>query len=131
MAFENTQICFSAKTTADLSGSQYYLVEMAGDSKVNLQSSNITACAGVLQNKPKSGYHARVCPLGISRVIVGNACSYGNKLYAAGSGYAMPMLTVGSGKPTIGWVIHGAASGMVATAFMHLANAVSQVTSVL
>ncbi len=131
MSFENQQPCnYSAKAAADLSANQYFCVEASGDMEVNIVQADLDVCVGVLQDKPKSGYHGRVCPIGITKVVVGVACSYGNKLYAADSGYALPITTVGSGKRAIGHVLKGANSGGIAVAFITCANAVTAVTSV-
>ncbi len=54
---------------------------------------------------------------------VGGACSYGNKLTTADSGWAT---VTDSGLITIGFVIDGCASGMIATAFINCANAISE-----
>lgn len=131
MSFANKQPCnFTAKASADLSTSQYYLVEMSGDMEVNITQSAITVCVGVLQDKPKSGYHGMVCPIGVTKIKIGVACSYGNKLYSGDSGFAVPITTAGSGKPAIGHVLQGANSGGLATAYITCANAVTAVTSV-
>lgn len=123
MAYEGKQINFSAKASADLSSLQFYLVEMSGDDQINITSSANGSTAGVLQNKPESGQHGRVCPVGVTKVRVGAACSYGNKLSVADSGWAT---LANSGLNTIGFVIDGCNSGGTATAFINVANAVSQ-----
>lgn len=124
MAYERTQFTFPAKAGADLSGLQYYLVKMSGDDTVNITATANEACAGILQNKPAaSGRHAEVCFLGVSKVRVDGACSYGDRLSVADSGFAT---VADSGLGTIGLVVHGCASGMIATAAINCANAVSE-----
>jgi len=122
MAYEGNQPCnFSAKADADYSGHQFFCVEMTADNGFGI--STLTAGvhpAGVLQNKPTSGQHARICPLGISKVRFGGACSYGNAVSAADSGWAT---AANSGVATMGFVINGCNSGGIATCFINMANA--------
>ena len=114
MAYSGKQPCnYSAKAGADLSGLQFYLLIMSADNGVNITTTAGAAIAGVLQNKPASGQHAVVCPLGITKVRVGGACSYGNTLTSAGSGWAA---VAGSGNTAIGYVRHGCNSGGIAVA---------------
>lgn len=120
MAYERTQIGFPAIAGADLSGLQYFLVKMSGDDTVNITDTALEDVAGVLQNKPASGRNAEVCCIGISKIRVGQACSYGNILCAADSGWGD---VATSGYPAIGFVIHGCNSGMIATALINCANA--------
>jgi len=122
MAYERQQPCnFIAKADEDLSGLQFFLVEMTGDELVGMTDTTDDPCAGVLQNKPTSGQHATVCPIGVSKVRVGSGgISAGAVLTAADSGWAC---SVSSGHRSIGYCINGAASGMIATAFINVTNA--------
>ena len=124
MAYEGKQPCnFSAKASADISGLQFYLVEMSGDNQVNITSTANNKASGVLQNKPESGQHGRICPMGVSKLRVGVACSYGDSVTVADSGWAS---VVDSGLRAIGFVIDGCNSGGLAVSFINMANAVSE-----
>jgi len=123
MAYERNQPCnFIAKADEDLSGSQFYLVEITGDNQVGLTDTTDAPAAGVIQNKPKSGYHATVCPLGVTKIIVGSGgLTAGDVVSAADSGFCCK---VTSGHRAIGYCIDGAGSGYIATAFINMANAI-------
>lgn len=119
--YQGKQPCnYSAIAGADLSGLQFYVLKMSGDNQVNITDTALGDIAGILQNKPESGQHATVCPLGMSKVRVGGACSYGNILTAADSGWAA---VCGSGGNAFGFVRHGCNSGGIALAFVNCANA--------
>lgn len=123
MAYERQQPCnFIAKADADLSGLQFYAVEMTADDQIGLTTLTPGKLgSGVLQNKPESGQHAAVCPLGVSKVRVINNCTYGDILSVADSGW---LTSVNSGVAAIGFVINGCTSGNIATAFINMANAI-------
>lgn len=122
MSYERQQPCnFTAKVDADLSALQFFLVEMTGADQVGMTT--LTAginSVGVLQNKPTSERFASICPLGVSKVRFGGACSYGNAVSAADSGWAT---AANSGVASIGFVINGCNSGGIATCFINMANA--------
>lgn len=122
MAYERQQPCnFIAKADADLSAKQFCVVEMTADDQIGIVTLTPgVAAAGILQNKPKSGQHATVCPLGVSKVKVIDNCTYGDILSAQDSGWAT---AVDSGPFAIGFVINGCTSGGIATAFINMANA--------
>ena len=128
MAYERQQPCnFIAKADADLSALQFFLVEMTADNTVGITTADNNRAAGVLQNKPESGQHATVCPLGVTKVRVGSGgIAYGAIVTVADSGWARG---VSSGMRGIGYCIDGAGSGYIATAFINMANAI-QVNSI-
>lgn len=124
MAYENQQPSnYSVKADADLSELQFYLVEMTGDNQIGITAALNNRAAGVLQNKPKSGQHAKVCPLGVTKIRVGSGCSFGDCLTVADSGWASVQA---SGTGVIGYVINGCSSGGIATGFINMANAVGR-----
>lgn len=122
MAYKRNTIDFPAEASADLSGVQYYCVKMSGDNAVNITDTAGEDCAGILQNKPESGQFADVAVLGVSKVRVGGACSYGDLLSTADSGWAT---VAASGTKTFGYVIDGCASGMIATTALNCCNAIN------
>jgi hypothetical protein len=122
MAYERQQPCnFIAKADADLSGLQFYAVEMTADDQIGITTLTPgVRAAGILQNKPESGQHATVCPLGVSKVRVINNSTYGDVISVADSGW---VTAVDSGIGAIGFIINGCTSGGIATAFINMANA--------
>ena len=125
MAYERQQPCnFTAKADADLSGLQFYAVEMTADDQVGITTLTPgIPGAGILQNKPESGQHATVCPLGVSKVRVINNCTYGNVISVADSGWVTAVDSGAGGGGAIGFLINGCTSGGIATAFINMANA--------
>jgi len=122
MAYERQQMGFPALAAADLSGLQFYCVKLTGDNKVNITDTAGSDCAGVLQNKPESAQHANVAAIGVSKIRVGGACSYGDLLSVADSGWAT---VATSGTKTFGFIVDGCASGMIATTVLNCSNAIS------
>lgn len=122
MSYFREQMNIGLLTTEDLSQCQHHFVKMAGDDECAIcDEGEVTT--GVLQNKPGDDRHADVCLLGVSKVRVGGACSYGDRLSVADSGWAM---VADSGTLTNGFVIHGCNSGLIATALINCVNAVGQ-----
>ena len=129
MFSRDPQINYPAKAENDLSAKQFHTLELSGDSQVDIPDDEADICAGVLQNKPKSGRWADVCAIGITKVRAGVAITAGNKIVSASGGWVRPVSTTGSGKRIIGQVLVGASSGGTGVAIINLANAVSSVTS--
>lgn len=121
MSYERKQaVNFPAESAADLSGLQYYVVKMAGDNKVNITDTAGEKAAGILQNKPESGQNADICAIGVSKIRMGAACSYGNNITSADSGWGAVASSGGIG---LGYIIDGCNSGGIATAVINIHNA--------
>jgi len=87
MAYEIAGQDYSFPAAADLSGNQYYFVEI-GATGVTVCDAATDIPLGVLQNKPGSGAAAAVRVTGISKVIAGGAISVGNPVGTDASGRA-------------------------------------------
>jgi hypothetical protein len=61
----------------DLSSNQYYGVHLDDDRSVDLQDAVTEKPAGILLNKPESGYAAKVLLIGRTPVVVGEAIAAG------------------------------------------------------
>lgn len=102
---------------ADLSSNQYLVVNIAGTIAATTDTSY-----GVLQNKPQSGEHAQVSPLGRRMCMAGAGLSANDRLKVQ-SGY---LIAVASGDNSIpcGKNLSGAVnSGDVFTAAVNFINA--------
>lgn len=79
MAFEDDVLDISLLTTTDLSSYQYHFVELSANNTVVICSNATTSNPiGVLQNKPTAAQGvARVRVMGVSRVMAGDAITYG------------------------------------------------------
>ncbi len=83
------QVLISAPAGADLSSSQFYFVKWS--------SGTFIACAaltdvpaGVLQNKPESGYQAEIVALGPTKLSADAAITQGALIGPSGDGQADP-----------------------------------------
>lgn len=79
---------------ADLSGKQYYIVELANTGKVTVCDAASDVGIGVLQNKPKAGEAAqvRLTPGSLSKVVSdgsGTAIAIGDWVGTDGNGKAV------------------------------------------
>lgn len=90
---------------ADLSGSQYRAVQIAG----TLATTNVNA-AGILQNKPQSGENACIAYSGHMKGIAGAALAAGARFKVASGGF---LAAVASGDTSHGFVVTAASSGAV------------------
>jgi hypothetical protein len=68
MAFEHVILPFSWPAGADLSGKQYYAVQLTTSETVTLADATVRVL-GILQNDPASGDAASVALAGISRAV--------------------------------------------------------------
>ena len=125
--FREQPINVPCDTTENLSACQHHFVQLSGDNLIELVDDTVdnNPVLGVLQNKPSSGQGGDVCILGCTKVRMGTACSYGDKICAADSGWGT---LVDSGTLTQGFVIHGCNSGLIATAMINCVNAISQLS---
>lgn len=113
MAIEQMSLSIGFMTAAaDLSAKQFYLLKVAANGTVNLQTSAGGAILGVLQNKPESGQAADVSVSGVSKVLAGGTLAAGDPVQAHTDGTAIKALT---GDVSCGTVLFGAASGEYAT----------------
>ena len=101
---------------ADLSAKQFYLLKVAANGTVNVQTSAGGAILGVLQNKPESGRVADVMGMGVSKVEAGGTLAAGDPIQAHTDGTAIKALT---GDISCGTVLIGAASGALATCLIN------------
>jgi hypothetical protein len=108
------------KAAADLSASQYLIVELTGNiNEINLPSQD--RGYGVLQNHPKLGEFGTVCVEGQSRVRAGSAVAIGDFITASSLGFALSV-TSGAARAlpgrtsVLGRALSAAASGSVFTA---------------
>lgn len=79
---------------ADLSGDQYKTVAIGGT-----VAGSAALAMGILQNKPRAGEDATVCPFGRSKFFAGGAIATGALITCAASGF---MTTAASGDAVIG-----------------------------
>ena len=84
------QIVFSALAGADLSGKQFYFVKWDGSGALVVGAAVTDVPAGVLQNKPASGYPAEVVALGPTKLSADAAISQGALIGCADEGQAEP-----------------------------------------
>ena len=117
MAIEQREINIGFLTAAaDLSAKQYYLLKVAGDGTVNLQTSAGGSVLGILQNDPESGQVADVGVVGVSKVLAGGTLAADDPIQAHTDGTAIKALT---GDVSCGTVLIGCASGSYATVFIN------------
>ena len=115
MAYDNTAgaVTFSATAAADLSASQYRLVQLTADNTVNLCTAITDIPVGVLQNKPASGRAASVLVAGISKLEAGATLAAGSTIATAIDAQAQVAVST---QYVIGQVIAGSAADEICTA---------------
>lgn len=101
---------------ADLSAKQFYLLKVAANGTVDLQTSAGGAILGVLQDKPISGQVANVMVAGVSKVRAGGTLAANDPIQAHTDGTAIKAIT---GDISCGTVLIGAASGELATCLIN------------
>ena len=92
----------------DLSTAQYKLVNVDGDNGVKLRVAAGAPGVGVLDNKPKSGEHATVVVMGLTRAFAGGTVTAGQFVTSTASG---TFTNATSGNYIMGKSITGCASG--------------------
>ena len=93
----------------DLSGKQYYIVQLAADGDVEVGEGATDLIVGVLQNKPQSGEAALYRFGGTSKVIAGGAVTVGAWVTSDSAGKAVATTT--DGDITIGRALEAADDG--------------------
>lgn len=88
MATEQPGICISRVAGADLSSSQYYIVDLNSSNLAVLCGDGASAI-GVLQNNPALGEEAKIMISGLSKVVAGAAIDEGALLASDASGKAI------------------------------------------
>jgi hypothetical protein len=87
MAYEEAVHSIGSLTaSADLSSSQFCLVEISGDGTVSKCNAVTDRALGVLLDKPESGQAAEVAVGGIVKVLAGGAITAGNPIGPDASG---------------------------------------------
>lgn len=93
MAFEQSLQCVTLEAGQDLSAKQYHFVTIASDGQVDPTGDGLMA-HGVLQNDPAAaGRGAVVAISGISKVVIGGACTAGGLVAADSSGRAVNVVS--------------------------------------
>ncbi len=92
----------------DLSTAQYKIVNVDGDNGVKLRVAAGAGSLGVLDNKPKSGEHATVVVMGLTRAFAGATVTAGQFVTSTASG---TFTNATSGQYIMGKSITGCASG--------------------
>lgn len=101
----------------DLSGSQYFFVELSGDDRIDAIDDDNDFALGVLQNKPLATEEATVCLSGVSKMRAGAVTiTAGNRIGADGNGRATT--TVNSGGSYRGIALTGTTSGALFKAWI-------------
>lgn len=90
MASGGEGITVTYEASADLSGSQYYIVKMSSG-KIALCSSDEDKALGILQNKPESGENAVVMTAGISKMVCGGSLSETEGIASDADGKGAPL----------------------------------------
>lgn len=127
MAYEGYQLTAPGITAAaDLSTIQYHFVYLSTNNTVASAASTSILPFGVLQNKPTSGQAAQVCIMGITKVKLGVASTFGTLITQESSGLGAPFdPALGSTNNTmyaIGQVIDGGLATEYATVFINCAT---------
>lgn len=107
MSYEAEQLRLNILAGADLSSSQYKVIDVAGTVTASVALGSKTAI-GVLQNKPRSGEQAEVAYLGRMKGYAGLALSAGDKIQVTSGGF---LTEVQSGNVAIGKALSAANSG--------------------
>lgn len=107
MSWEAEQLRLNVTAAADLSGSQYKIVDVAGTISASVALGSKTAI-GVLLNKPQSGEQAEVAYLGRMKGYAGLALAAGARLQVTSGGF---LTTVQSGNVAVGKALAAANSG--------------------
>lgn len=97
----------SGEAGDDLSGKQYHFVEERTEHTFHQASATTAITAGILQNKPKSGEHARVKFAGITKMYAGGTIT-ANALITNNASAAAEVVTSGT-------ILKGRACGAVAS----------------
>jgi hypothetical protein len=117
--YGDQQVNLSVVAAADLP-ERYLIVQGSGTSGKNavagLATAKTQSLIGVAQNQPLAGEHMTVCPFGLTRVKAGGSITAYGRITSDGSGRAV---ATGSGDVCIGYVLEGAASGDLVTAFLN------------
>jgi len=127
-----TPVSWALPAAADLRGSQYHAVTINTSKQVALASNPFTDFyLGVLAGKPKSGEHATVEKVGITKGHMGGPITLGDHLTYTTSGFfvkgnaALPRTTAQSGTTEfinsayalVGEALETVASGAIGTMF--------------
>lgn len=75
----------------DLSGKQYYLVEISGNNQVDVCDGATDKVVGILQNKPVAGQACEIMVVGMSKLLAGSGDLAAGDLWgtsATGTGIA-------------------------------------------
>lgn len=94
---------------ADLSSSQYYIVQVDSDGKAAAISSVTHNPIGILQNSPVTGQAARIAPLcsgGVSKIVLGGTLDEGARVSPGATGKAV---TAASASYPVGTLLEGGA----------------------
>ena len=116
MAIEVPILPFSFTATADLSGKQFYCVDLdATNATSNLANVVVASVAGqkvlgVLQNKPIAGQTANVMLYGITKAIAGGTVTQGDLVTTDANG---KVVTAATGNFILGRALESAAAGGV------------------
>jgi len=100
VAFETPVLDFTLIAAADLSGSQFFLVDVDGSGAGNVAgkaalSLSGASALGVVQNKPSSGQATQIRTEGITKVVAGAAFASGALVMSDANGRAIAV-TAGS-----------------------------------
>lgn len=107
MSYEAEQLRLNVTAAADLSGSQWKVVDIAGTISASIASGSKTA-AGILLNKPRSGEQAEVAYLGRMKGYAGLSLTAGALLQVTSGGF---LTRVQSGNVVVGKALAAANSG--------------------
>ena len=96
MALQEAVRSISRLAAADLTGSQFLLVDIDSDGKAALAGST-TRVAGVLQNNPDTDQAATVAIAGVTKVISGAAITAGADVGSDAAGKAIAFVAPATG----------------------------------
>ena len=111
MSTQNRSFELSKTASEDLSGSQYYIVQMDSAGAAELAEGALDFIIGVLQNKPESGQEAHVRFLGVSKVKIGGTVNIGD--FVTTNSTAEGIATTTDGDIVIGRAITAGVDGDV------------------
>lgn len=109
---------------SDLSTSQYKLVKLTGEFKIDVCTSSTEVPIGVLQNEPSSGEAADIMTVGMTKVQTGGSTMAAGDFFATNSsGDAVTVdHTADSDNMLAGRLIEDSAADAVATALIDCIN---------
>jgi len=110
MATNQADSCITLLAGADLSASQFLIVQPNSSGAAVLSAASDLTQIGVLQNKPASGRAATIQVGGVTKVIAGATVAAGARVTSDAAGKAIAATT---GKQVIGVALTGGAANEV------------------